>query len=361
MTAGTPPRVAAGADRRPGGRAPLTDRQVVLARLRLRTALRRARADAGFTQKQVAHHLDWSASKVIRIEGSQVGVSKTDLMAMLRLYGIDDQQQVAQLLDVAYAARRRGMPWALRLPAEASCREYVEAATGVCQFASLLVPPLLRTEAYARAVRAVEGWDSGDERPQQDTAWTFDDEQRRPSVLDAADPPRLRIVVDEAVLHRPIPAGDVASWRAQLQHLGALAGRDRVDLRVLPFTAGWHAALVMIDGDTLLEFEADLDPLLVRQDTAGSRLVDDPDSIRAYRTIFGDLWDFSQPAGGFLDRMLGGVGAGSQHAAHSADPPPDVGGRRTDVSADANQPDRTAVSRDRLPADRPAHTARSSS
>src|SRR5262245_13105882 len=67
----------------------------------LRAALRRAREDAGHTQEQVAREMDWSLSKLIRIEAGIVGVSTTDLKALLDLYRIDDAEQVRSLIELA--------------------------------------------------------------------------------------------------------------------------------------------------------------------------------------------------------------------------------------------------------------------
>src|SRR2546421_10220600 len=78
---------------------------VVLQR-RLRTELRRAREHAGLTRKDVSEALDWSVSKVIRIETGAVGISTTDLWALLREIGITDPEQVEALVGAAKASQR---------------------------------------------------------------------------------------------------------------------------------------------------------------------------------------------------------------------------------------------------------------
>jgi transcriptional regulator with XRE-family HTH domain len=60
----------------------------VVQRLRLRAGLRQARQEAGLTQEDVAHAMDWSLSKIIRIENGAVGISTNDLAALLSLYNI---------------------------------------------------------------------------------------------------------------------------------------------------------------------------------------------------------------------------------------------------------------------------------
>src|ERR1051326_369899 len=76
---------------------------------RLRTALRQARLDAGLTQEEVAGALDWSLSKIVRIENGSVRVSTTDLKAMLGQYRVTDSDIEEDLVSMARAARQR--PW----------------------------------------------------------------------------------------------------------------------------------------------------------------------------------------------------------------------------------------------------------
>src|SRR5215472_11588257 len=79
----------------------------VVQRRRLRAALRRARDKAGLTQAQVAAEMNWSESKVIRIEGGSVGISTTDLKALLGCYQVDDPDRIDELVALARAARER--------------------------------------------------------------------------------------------------------------------------------------------------------------------------------------------------------------------------------------------------------------
>jgi transcriptional regulator with XRE-family HTH domain len=73
--------------------------------LRLSAELRNKRELAQRTQKQVAHAMDWSASKVIRIEAGAVGISTTDLRALLAYYQIEDEKQTEELVELARVVR----------------------------------------------------------------------------------------------------------------------------------------------------------------------------------------------------------------------------------------------------------------
>jgi hypothetical protein len=69
--------------------------------------LKRARLDASLVQAAVATELDWSLSKVVRIETGAVGVSHVDLMTLIGLYRITDPETVTRLVEEARARRRR--------------------------------------------------------------------------------------------------------------------------------------------------------------------------------------------------------------------------------------------------------------
>jgi hypothetical protein len=75
-----------------------------LVRQKLRTALRNARKRAGLTQKEVAAAMDWSPSKMLRIEAGAVGISTSDLRALLDCYDIAERQ-VEELLNLVHGSR----------------------------------------------------------------------------------------------------------------------------------------------------------------------------------------------------------------------------------------------------------------
>ena len=107
------------------------------------------------TQGEVAKAVDWSLSKVIRIEGGTVGVSSTDLKALLQLYGITDVEYTKDLVGLAKEGRTR--PWwdsyrNVVNPEFASYLGYESAASTIRQVQNLVIPGLLQTAAYAEAI-----------------------------------------------------------------------------------------------------------------------------------------------------------------------------------------------------------------
>jgi len=79
------------------------------ARRQLRQELRSLRDRSRLTQQRVAAELDWSLSKLIRIESGAIGVSVTDLRALLALYGVRDRNLTTIL--TGFARESRGRPW----------------------------------------------------------------------------------------------------------------------------------------------------------------------------------------------------------------------------------------------------------
>src|ERR1700722_15379552 len=123
-------------------------------RRRLSLELRRARAGL-YTQDQVAQSMDWSLSKVIRIESGAVNISTNDLRALLGLYEITDRDQVNELLELAKPSRQSSS-WS-RYRADISPQylqyiEYEEAASVLRLYEPLLIPGLLQTAEYATAI-----------------------------------------------------------------------------------------------------------------------------------------------------------------------------------------------------------------
>ena len=119
----------------------------LLSRKRLRISLRHWREQRALTQEQVAEALDWSQSKVVRIESGKVRVSATEARALLGLYQVSDQDEVARLVELARVARRRA--WyrdyehALDLDYD-DYLSYESSALAIETFQQLLVPGLLQ-------------------------------------------------------------------------------------------------------------------------------------------------------------------------------------------------------------------------
>ena len=213
----------------------------LLDRRRLRTELRDARLASGLTQEQVAKAMEWSLSKMIRIESAQTGISANDLKALLPLYGITDEQQVKRLVGLARAARRRGWWSAYRNVAGEPLLQLIEfesAASVIRQCETQVVPGILQTEEYARAV--LEDFYAGTPEAGYISA-LIELRTRRQELLDRKDPPSMHFRLDEPVIRRLV--GTAALMRSQLQTLIEVAAKPNVTIEIMPFSAGLHAGL----------------------------------------------------------------------------------------------------------------------
>ena len=134
----------------------------VLGRRRLSVALRHARDQTGWTQEQVAAAMDWSLSKLIRIEKGTVGISTSDLRSLLSHYGIGDSERVNALVRLAKSSRER--PW------WAPYREHLPSADhhrrGVDHVFGVLGARCVDVSALALARRR-EGHEQEDDRDDQ--------------------------------------------------------------------------------------------------------------------------------------------------------------------------------------------------
>ena len=170
-------------------------------RRRLRAELRRARLEADLTQDQVAAAMDWSLSKLIRIENGSVGISTNDLRAILQYYKITDSDRTAELLAMARSARERSW-WSeyrdIASKPVLQVIEYEAAAIISRNFQPQVVPGLLQTEEYARAVLGQLNSQSSRERVDS----LVHIRMRRQELLDRADPPLLFFIMDEPVVRR---------------------------------------------------------------------------------------------------------------------------------------------------------------
>src|SRR5580698_10933012 len=183
-------------------------------RRRLRIALRRAREGAQLTQRGASEKLDWSLSKVIRIEAGAQGLSVTDLKAMCETYAVTDEELIATL--TAAARGSRGPSWwsqyrDLISPQLALYLDHEDAASSVRVFHPLLVPGLLQTEDYAVALLS----EHPDEGHRLDPITEF--RMRRQERLFQRSELEFEFILDEEALHRWI--GGAAAMRRQLQHL----------------------------------------------------------------------------------------------------------------------------------------------
>jgi len=263
------------------GGSPLVQRR------RLRSELRSAREAKGLTQDQVAHEMDWSLSKIIRIEGASSSISANDLKALLSLYGITESERVDSLLTLAKAGRERSW-WSAYRDAAPSLLlqliEYESVASAIRQFETLFIPGILQTEEYARAV--IQNY-YDDEGPGSDKLRALVELRvRREGLLNSEHSPSFNFMLDEAAVSRLVGGSSV--MRSQLRRLIAVAEKPNVTVEIVPFSAGLHPG--MRGPFEIIEFVDPLDKDIVFVETPrGDIISDDPKETKSYRDAFDRL------------------------------------------------------------------------
>jgi transcriptional regulator with XRE-family HTH domain len=279
-------------------------------RRRLRVELKRLRTAAGQTQRDVAKALYWSPSKVIRIESGQVGITVTDLRALASLYGLTDDEQLAALTEMAQGSKRQPFVGYRDVLSADTIKflGYEASARLVRQLEPLLVPGLLQTEEYSRAMlKSAPGL--ADEAIDR----IIESRRERQELLERSERPEIFIIVGETVLRQAVGGPDV--MRKQLEHMLELNEKKVVSIQVLPFELGAHDGLrgpyVHMEFNDL----SDPDVVFLEHSRGTSSFSDDPALTADYQEKFFALEDLATPAAKFgtyfqraVDSFRGGAG-----------------------------------------------------
>ncbi len=246
----------------------------------LARALRRLREDAGLSLEEAAPKLDWSTSKLGRIETAQQGVDVHGVRSMLDLYNAGGPQWT-EIIDLTREARKKDEWHSYGISDHGYLRLEMDAAV-VHEYQLAFVPGLLQTEDYMRALfRNSRRRLTNAEIDQDVQARLF--RQRR-----LTEEPALELVtiVDESALRRPV--GGVEVLRAQLRHIVARAALPSVCFQVLPCSLGVHAGL---NGSFIvLRFAEPEEPEIAYvEHTASALHLDKEAEIQACKLVFDQL------------------------------------------------------------------------
>jgi transcriptional regulator with XRE-family HTH domain len=256
-------------------------------RRRLAAELRRLRHEAGLSIEDVTAGLGWQASKLSRIENRQVGISTADLRKLLDVYNLEDQASREQLTDMARRATERGWWQSFSsdvVPAALANLIGLETeARTIRSYEPELVPGLLQTEAYARAV--MRAWQPGLTAAEIDRRVEI--RLARQDVLrQLGAAPRASCIINEAVLRRPAGGNEV--MHEQVEVLAKERDPANVTVQVLPFNSGAHPA--MTGPFQILAFHDPGDLGVVHLESAMTAItLERPEELRRYDEIWGSL------------------------------------------------------------------------
>ncbi|GIH94021.1 helix-turn-helix domain-containing protein [Planobispora siamensis] len=208
-------------------------------RILLGSQLRRLREERGLTREEAGERIRGSESKISRMELGRVGLRERDVADLLTLYGVEDQDARAAVMDLLNRANEPGWWHRFNDLLPGWFQTYVgleEAASRIRTYEVQFVPGLLQTKEYARAVITAGGAGIAPE----EISRRVDLRIERQRVLERPDGPFFWAVIDEAALRRPIGGADV--MRAQLEHLMDLMRQPNITIQVMPFSFGGHSA-----------------------------------------------------------------------------------------------------------------------
>jgi transcriptional regulator with XRE-family HTH domain len=209
-------------------------------RMILGRQLQALREKAGLSYQQAADAILSSEWTIRRMERAEGGLKPLTLKSLLVAYGVTDVREIDAFLGLARDASRPGWwhSYSDVLP------DWFKVAVGLEESASMIrayqpqvVPGLLQTEAYVRAITAASFPSDTEEESERRVAVRL----ARQDLLRRPAPPEYWVVLEETVLRRPIGSRQV--MRGQVEHLIAAAGQPNITIQVLPFSAGWHPAM----------------------------------------------------------------------------------------------------------------------
>ncbi|MFI6447006.1 helix-turn-helix domain-containing protein [Kitasatospora sp. NPDC050543] len=247
-------------------------------RLVLGSQLRRLREARGVTREQAGYSIRASESKISRMELGRVGFKERDVADLLTLYGIHDDTERAILLALVREANTASWWHGYGAILPSWFQTYLgleEAATTIQSYEVQLVPGLLQTADYARAVITLGNHGATPDEVERRVEVRL----RRQQLLTAELPPRVVAVIDEAALRRPWGSAEV--MRGQLDRLAALTELPAVELHILPLGAGVQTAET--GAFSMLTFaEPDLSDVVYLEQFTSALYLDKPEDVAEY-------------------------------------------------------------------------------
>ena len=250
--------------------------------------LLRLREVTGLTQDEAAERIGKAGNKISRVESGKIGIDKTDLDALLELYEASEKDQLWCRELARLAKPKRGRPSSettLYLGPRwfRAFRDLETDASEIMEVGTEIVPGILQTDSYIRAMFDAQGVDPAD-RIVEDTLRVRAD---RRELLTGENAARFGFVLSESALRRRI--GDAAVMGEQLRHLAEVAMLPNVTLQVIPFDSRSYEHLST--NFTLFRFghEVANDIVYLEMYSDAAYLDKPPETVRRYAELFGRL------------------------------------------------------------------------
>jgi transcriptional regulator with XRE-family HTH domain len=250
---------------------------------RLMREVKRLRELSGLSPDEAAQQLDFSKSKLYRIENGRSRIDADDLEDMLDLYDVRSPDRDA-LVALGRDSRRRGW-WTTYKDVFTGSYVGLESEAARIEVTSHIIPGLFQTADYARAVIAATGpWLETEEIERRVTARAA----RQRALLGRDNPPEIHVVLDEAALRRDVVGPAVMGEQlAELSKAGTLPG---ITIQMVPFAAGACASMA---GDfVMLTFpEPEDPPVAYVEGLFGDLYLESADELDRFRLAWTNLLD----------------------------------------------------------------------
>jgi hypothetical protein len=179
-------------------------------------------------------------------------------------------------------------------------------AVAIHRYQSTLVPGLLQTSAYARAVHEAGIPKLSTERINE----LVEVRMTRQRLFHRTDPPNLWSILDEAVLHRMVGGQEVMS--AQLNRLVEAAALSNVTIQVIPYSAGAHPAAESTF--SILDFAGPVASVVYVEGLVGRIYLERAQDLEMYRRVFKTLQRMAlseEDSAALIAEIMRGLNAGT--------------------------------------------------
>jgi transcriptional regulator with XRE-family HTH domain len=236
--------------------------------------LRQLREERGLIITDIAKDLMVSATKISRLETGTRPPNPRDVRDLCRYYGLDDAA-ADELMNLARGAREQ-VWWTqyedLKLDPYLGLEQ---EAVAITSYTTYYVPALLQTEEYTRAIIRAIAPKMDPEIYQQ----RVEVRMLRQQVLVKGKPPRYRVLLDEAVLHRQVGGPEV--MLAQIEKILDAERTGKATIQVIPFDS---AAFAVDSNFVLLEFdESNISSTVFVEGLAGNQYLERKADVARYR------------------------------------------------------------------------------
>ncbi|MBF6176185.1 helix-turn-helix domain-containing protein [Nocardia blacklockiae] len=251
------------------------------------------RKEAGITREAAADAIGVARSTLWKIETGQSTRLNPVLMKHLCDLYEANAKEAQVIVELVKETKAKG--WWQAFADDAIPKEFglflslEDAADRITSFQTSLLPGLLQTTEYRRAL----SWVEFPHKPTDELERILEIGAKRQNRLTRKDRPlTMNAFIDETVLRRPV--GSASVMRAQLHHLAEIGKLRNVSIRVIPWSAGIYRALavgmfVILDFPLQPKIELTMPPVVYVQGFLGDLYLEQPDEVRQYRGVCADI------------------------------------------------------------------------